>query len=178
MDATTPIHAEYTPMALWARVLAWGATAGVGLAVLLAPPSGASFAVQVTVFVALLALGFAIDIFLGGLTVELHRDEVRLFLGRRGPIRKRVGLERIRSLRSVTYRPLKEFGGWGVRGFGGRQAWTARGKRAVVLHLDDDTELYVGSDEPERLEARIRTAMKTFGVGGPNIDDASARREP
>jgi hypothetical protein len=165
MDTSTPIYAEYTPMAVWARILAWGATAGVGVAVLVAPPSEISFPVQVAVFLALLALGFAIDRFLGGLTVELYRTEVRLFLGRRGPIRKRVPLARIRELESVTYRPLKEFGGWGVRGFGSRQAWTARGTGAVVLHLDDGTALYVGSDAPARLEARIRTALETFGVG-------------
>jgi hypothetical protein len=164
-------------MALWARVLTWGATAGVGVAIVLAPPSDASLAVQIAICGALVALGFAVDRFLGGLTVELYRDELRLFLGRRGPIRKRVALERILSLRSATYRPLREFGGWGVRGFGARQAWTARGDRAVVLHLDDDTELYVGSDRPERLESRIRTAMQTSGVGPAKSDDAPASGE-
>lgn len=180
MDTTTAIYTEYTPMAAWARILAWGATAGVGVAILLAPPSDTSFPVQTAIFVGLVGLGFVIDRLLGGLTVELHRDSLRLFLGRRGPIRKRVPLDHIGSMEPVTYRPMREFGGWGVRGFGQRQAWTARGTRALVLHLDDGTELYVGSDDPRRLEERLRTAVKTFGVaardtgGSPGGGDADA----
>lgn len=177
METRTPVYTEFTPMALWARVLTWCATAGVGVAVLLVPPSGTSFPVQVGVFVGLVALGFAIDVLLGGLTVELYRDELRLFLGRRGPIRKRVALDRVRALESVTYRPIRDFGGWGVRGFGDRQAWTSRGNRAVVLTLDDDSRLYVGSDEPERLEERIRIAVKTFGVGRSDPQERPSSEE-
>ena len=72
-------------------------------------------------------------------------------------IRRAVAFDEIVSLESVEYRPLSEFGGWGVRGLGRRKAWTARGNRAVALRLTGDRELLIGSDHPKRLEERIRT---------------------
>ena len=61
------------------------------------------------------------------------------------------------SMESVKYHPIREFGGWGVRGWGKRKAWSARGDRAVALTLTEDRLLLIGSDHPQRLEERIRT---------------------
>lgn len=65
------------------------------------------------------------------------------------------------GLRSVRYRPIREVGGWGLRGFGRRRAWTARGDRAVVLALRDGWEILLGSDQPLRPEEPIRTLAGT-----------------
>ena len=46
----------------------------------------------------------------------------------------------------------------------GREA--ARGNQAVVLHLRDGRQVYLGSDHPNRLESRIRGAMGTAGGHG------------
>jgi hypothetical protein len=157
------LYREFTPLALWARVLAWGATAGVGLSILLAPPAGSSPSVRLPTALGLLMLGAAIEVFLGGLTTEVHRDYLRLHLGRFALLRKQVPLSKVKHLESVTYRPLREFGGWGIRGFGRRQAWTARGNKAVVVTLEDGSQLYVGSDNPQHLESRLRAILQTSG---------------
>jgi hypothetical protein len=96
-----------------------------------------------------------------GLSVRLYRDEMEVSLGWAGIIRKRIRYDDILDLQSVTYRPLMEFGGWGVRFRGKKKAWSARGNQAVVLHLQDDSQLYVGSDHPHRLEERIRAVAGT-----------------
>ena len=72
-------------------------------------------------------------------------------------IRGVVPFDEIVSLRSVEYRPIREFGGWGLRGLGRRRAWTARGKLAVAIELKGNRGLLIGSDHPKRLEERIRT---------------------
>jgi hypothetical protein len=95
-------------------------------------------------------------LFLMGLTVVLRTDVLEVGLGRGWPIRTRIPLDQIVGMESVTYSPLGDFGGWGVRGTRERRAWTARGNRALKLTLSDGREVFVGSEHPERLEERIR----------------------
>jgi hypothetical protein len=79
-----------------------------------------------------------------------------------------VSYEAILATRSVTYSPLLDFGGWGVRRRGKKRAWTARGNEAVVLEMADGVHLYVGSEHPHRLEERI------VAVGGTRIGSKAA----
>lgn len=102
-------------------------------------------------------LAVVIQTTFAGLTVRVEQTGLLLHLGSVPLIRRRVPYDEIVALESVAYHPIREFGGWGVRGFGRRRAWTARGNRAVKLTLTDDRELLVGSDHPQRLEERIRT---------------------
>ena len=70
-----------------------------------------------------------------------------------------IARERIMRAEAVTYRPLRQFGGWGIRfGAGGARAYSMSGDRAVALTLDDGTQVYLGSLEPEALAAAIDRA--------------------
>jgi hypothetical protein len=100
----------------------------------------------------------ALKVFFGGLTVLVRDADVVLHLGRFPIVRRTVPYAEIESLRAVRYHPIREFGGWGIRGMGKRKAWTARGDRAVALRLIGGRELLVGSDYPQRLAERIRAA--------------------
>jgi hypothetical protein len=105
----------------------------------------------------------------GGLTVLVRDDGILVHLGSVPLIRTSIPFDEIRALRSVAYRPMREFGGWGVRGTARRRAWTARGDRAVLLELDGEREILIGSDHPQRLEERIRT------MGGDRIGHPAKR---
>lgn len=153
----------YTPLHLWARMLVWGATFGLAASLLFAAPSGTSRGTGIGTALGLVALGLLIEVLLNGLTVELTASELQLHLGRIPVIRKRIPLREIEAFEAVTYRPLREFGGWGVRGFGRRQAWSARGNRAVRLQLEGGREIYVGVDEPRVLVDRLRIAIEGLG---------------
>lgn len=154
----TPRHEEFTPLAPWARLLTWGVI-GFGLWTVLAYPPGDGAAPSLAA-AGILALGVLIEAVLGGLRVRLFADRIEVALGRVGWIRKSVAYERVAWIEAVTYRPLRDFGGWGVRGFGPKQAWTARGNRAVVMHLTDGAQLYVGAEHPERLAERMRAVAR------------------
>jgi hypothetical protein len=63
------------------------------------------------------------------------------------------------SAEAVAYRPLRQFGGWGIRfGRGGTRAYPMSGDRAVKLTLVDGSEVYLGSLEPEALAGAIERA--------------------
>jgi hypothetical protein len=90
--------------------------------------------------------------------------------GRLQWIQKHIPFSEIVDLDPVTYSPLREFGGWGIRfGFGGKRAWTIRGNRAVRLKLRNGKLFYLGSQDPEGLAEQIRMAGggRWAGESGP-----------
>ncbi len=156
------IYEEWSPWPGWIQVIFLGTMIASALAVAVGPtksPTGRMLGV-----VSLIAVIILAEWLVAGLKVRLYREHMELGLGRAGLIHKRVRYAQIEDLESVKYHPLREFGGWGVRFNGKKRAWTARGDRAVVLHMSDGLLLYVGSDNPQRLEERIR-AVAGMGVG-------------
>jgi hypothetical protein len=63
----------------------------------------------------------------------------------------------IQSLRARRYRPIKEFGGWGIRsGLGKKSAYNASGDLGVKLYLKDMSSIMIGSQRHEELAATLR----------------------
>ena len=76
--------------------------------------------------------------------------------------RTQVPVAEIRQAEAVEYRPIAEYGGWGIRGFGKKRALNARGNRGVLLTRMDGSTLMIGSQEPRRLlEALARAGIST-----------------
>lgn len=69
-----------------------------------------------------------------------------------------IPLPEIDTVESVTYSPLMEYGGWGIRGFGDNVALNARGNRGVRLRLTGNRRLLIGSQRPDELADAIRRA--------------------
>jgi hypothetical protein len=154
------VYRERSSWPGWIQVVFWGAMIFAIVAVAAAPGRGGGRVIGLVTLVVVLVMT---QWLVAGLVVRLYQDYMELGLGKAGLIHKRVHYDDIGSLESVKYHPLAEFGGWGIRFSGNKRAWTARGDRAVVLHMLDGIHLYVGSDNPQRLEERIRA------VGGARI---------
>jgi hypothetical protein len=92
----------------------------------------------------------------GFLEAEIHQDGIRVRWGPFGLIQKFLPFETITKAEAVTYSPLMEFGGWGIRFRGKKRAWTVRGNRAVRMELTSGKIFYLGSDRPERIAEWIR----------------------
>ena len=99
------------------------------------------------------------------LDVEVRADHIFIAFGPVHLVRKRIRLSDIDSVRGLTYRPLVEFGGWGIKWRPGRTAWTIRGNQAAAITLNSGKQIYVGSGHPQRLAGAIRTAMRVAGAG-------------
>ena len=70
---------------------------------------------------------------------------------------------RIESAAAVSYHPIADYGGWGIRlGFAG-WAWNVSGSRGVRLQLRDGRPFLIGSQEPERLAAAIQERLDGAG---------------
>ncbi len=89
---------------------------------------------------------------MGQLRTSITEEHIDIRWGYLEVIKKKIPHGDVEKAETVTYSPLAEFGGWGIR-VGGKQkkAWTVRGNRALLLHLRDGTKFYLGSEKPERM---------------------------
>ena len=116
------------------------------------------------VVVLCLCLGVAFPLTFYGLMGQLRTrildDGVLVVWGVAEVIKKKVPFGDIHEVEPVTYSPIGEFGGWGIRfGSGKKRAWTVSGDQAARLHLEDGIQLYIGSRHPSRLAERIRSGL-------------------
>jgi hypothetical protein len=150
-------YTERTPWPHWADAIFWGAIVLTCFAILTGADTDVAAELRFPIAMGMLVTGLGLRWVLGGLTVRVDATGILVHLGRAPVLRRRVAFDEIQSLDVVRYRPILDFGGWGIRGLGKTKAWTARGNQAVRLSLTDDRELYIGSDVPHRLAERIRT---------------------
>jgi hypothetical protein len=76
--------------------------------------------------------------------------------------RTRIPTSEILSAEARAYRPVRDYGGWGIRGFGRRRALNARGNLGVLVTRQDGSTLMIGSQRPrELLEALARAGVST-----------------
>jgi len=153
-------YVERTPWPHWAGAVFWGALVLGAWAVLTGADSDVRPEFRGPTALGILTFGVVIRVVVGGMAVRVDRSGIFLHLGLVPVLVRRIPFEEIERLEVVRYRPIREFGGWGIRGWGKKKAWTARGNQAVRLHLPGERLLYVGSDTPQRLAERIRTIGK------------------
>ena len=93
------------------------------------------------------------------LETEVREDGVRLRF-RYLWFPKVLPWDQIQSAEAVRYRPLVEYGGWGIRrGWGGNWAWNVYGSRGVLLRLNDGKSFLIGSAQADSLADAIRRRM-------------------
>jgi hypothetical protein len=100
-------------------------------------------------------------VFLLHMTTEVTPTDVRIWFGWSPTYRRIVPIGTVRSIEVVTYRPIADYGGWGIRsGRDGDRALIARGNRGVRLELVDGTRLLIGSQESEALASAVEHALR------------------
>ena len=167
-------YREKTWAPLWVFALLWGAflvaIIRTGSAVFRrgSPADGqilSELVPLVAVFGGVFLFLLALNALFTRLDVEVLGDQVLIAFGPIHLVRKHIRFSEIESVRGLTYRPLIEFGGWGIRPRPGRTAWTIRGNQAAAVKLKSGRQIYVGSEHPQRLAGAIQAAMRTAGAG-------------
>lgn len=162
------VYEETTPWAWWVSLVVWGSFLAGAIPVALAVLGRLSDGIAPGELPALLMMGggavllllgpWITQVLIGRLHVRVTHTSLLLQLGALPILSKLVPFEDIDWLEPVRYRPIREFGGWGVRFGKNKRAWTIRGDAAVLCYMKDGSKLYVGSDDPEKLAMRIRSA--------------------
>lgn len=113
-------------------------------------PVGPALPLILGIFAGVGALAWA-----GQLRIEVRDDALyaRLF-----PLTRqhRFSWSEIRSAEPVTYRPIRDYGGWGLRWGREGKAYNVSGNRGVQLEFQDGRRLLLGSQRADELAAAIR----------------------
>ena len=108
-----------------------------------------------------LGLVMVLVIFLLYMTTEVTPTDVRVWFGWVPTYRRIVPIIDVRGVEVVTFRPIADYGFWGIRaGRDGTRALIARGNRGVRLELADGSVLLIGSQRPEALARALEGALQ------------------
>ncbi len=64
------------------------------------------------------------------------------------------------GFKAVTYRPILEYGGWGIRRGRNGYAYNVSGNRGLLLALAGGKTFLIGTRQPERLKATLDSVMR------------------
>lgn len=144
---------RFTQSWIWVGVLVGSAGAATSVLPMTTDGLGAG-----AVVLALVAVGLPVMFLMARLVVEVHDD--RIVVRFRPLVTRTVPLDTIVSVEPVRYRPIWDYGGWGIKGWTRRRiAYNVRGNRGVLLGLRDGRTILLGSQHAEELAAAIRAAM-------------------
>ena len=102
------------------------------------------------------------------LVVDVDREAITVAFHFLWP-KRRIALSTVRRAEATKYRPLLDYGGYGVRlGFRG-WAFNVGGDEGVLVEMKDGARLMIGSQRPKELEAAIARAIRERE---PPIDSA------
>lgn len=112
-------------------------------------------------------VGLLIPLLFGRFVIRVSNNSLRVSFGYLGVFDTEIPLSDIQEARVVEYRPIRQFGGWGIRcgKFEGEKTgcYSMKGARGVLLLLSNEVRvclrrtgrIIIGSSTPERLKASI-----------------------
>jgi hypothetical protein len=105
----------------------------------------------------LFGIGFPVFWAMMRLIVEVKDDHILI---RYYPLMTRkILFSDIKHYQARTYNPIREYGGWGLRGWGNRRAYNVSGNKGVELELNNGQNIMIGSQKSEELALAIASKM-------------------
>ena len=148
---------------IWALVLMVSGVAWYGAyqQLLLKRPFGDNPAPDSLLWVLLILFGIGLPVFFYSLKLETEiRADVLYY--RFAPLQRRfqrIAFSDIRSAEAVVYRPLRDYGGWGIRYGPKGKAFNVRGNRGVEVVQEDGGRIMIGSQRAEELAMALGAAL-------------------
>ncbi len=101
-----------------------------------------------------------ITLYYGVMTTEVFPGEVRVRFGWLNGHSETLSLAKVSHVQVITYDPMDEFRGWGIRNGPNGRALTQKGDRGVRLFFRDHKPLLIGSQQPQELLEALRKARR------------------
>jgi hypothetical protein len=154
---------------LWVMLIIYGVTAliwwGFISQIILGEPWGTNPSPDWLMWLLWLSIGIGLPIFFNTmrLIVEVRSEEVFI---RYAPIHTRlIALAEISQVEAREYSPIREYGGWGIRGWSSKTtAYNVTGNQGVELTLLDGRKVMIGSQKHESLANAIIASMRQVGL--------------
>ncbi|NBC02729.1 MAG: hypothetical protein GVY20_03395 [Bacteroidetes bacterium] len=121
--------------------------------IILGNPIGNNPAPNLVLIVIWLVIGIGFPLVLYSMKLIIKIDSEN-FSFRLFPLHFRMHsyrLANIETMEVVTYRPILDFGGWGIRWGRKGKGYIISGKKGVKVHFRTGRPVYFSSDEPEEV---------------------------
>ena len=145
----------------WVMLLVYGLTAlcwwGFMQQIIIGEPWGSNPAPDWILWLVWVGFGFGLPIFFNILRLEVRLDSNKLFIRYYPLMSREIMLLDIDHIEARQYSPLKEYGGWGIRGSSQKKAYNVYGNEGVELILRDGSKIMIGSQRAAELEASLRS---------------------
>ena len=131
------------------------------LQIVIGEPFGTNPAPDILVIVLLVIFGiiFQVWFFVMRLEVQVTRTDLRFRLFPLHLQWREFPLATIVEAEAVTYRPILEYGGWGIRIGRKGMAYNVSGNRGVQVTLEGGKSFLLGSLQPENLASAIQSGI-------------------
>ncbi len=155
---TAPLFRETQAFGLWVPLVLAGVSGLMWyLAATLPKPVNIVF-LFIAAAVTLFGIGLAVGML--RMTTEVTPVDVGVWFGFVPTYRRVVPIGKVREIEVVRYRPIADYGGWGIRYGRDREvALNARSDRGVRLHLADGSRLLIGNQRADELAEALRSSM-------------------
>jgi hypothetical protein len=143
---------------LWAAVVAAALAAWLPLLLLVVDDHREGPAWSAWLLAIGIGVGLPVLFALARLRVDVYDDRVVI---RYRPFTTRtISFDQVVSADAVTYRPVREYGGWGIKGWSRQKvAYNMGGNRGVLITLADARTVLIGSACAEDLAAAIAPGL-------------------
>lgn len=153
----------------WVMLIIYAVTAliwwGFISQIILGEPWGSNPAPDWMMWLLWLGIGIGLPIFFNmmQLIVEVGPEGVSI---RYAPILTRlIPFTEISQVEARKYKPIREYGGWGIRGWSTKEvAYNVKGDQGVELTLFDGRKIMIGSQKSESLANAITDSMRQAGL--------------
>ncbi|MEJ8756367.1 DUF6141 family protein [Pontibacter sp. H259] len=116
--------------------------------------------IQLAIMLGLIGVGLPLFFYKMSLTTEVVSGELKV---RFWPFHVKpvlINLHELREYKQVTYNPIMDYGGWGIRWTFHGTAYNVYGNEGVKLYFYNRKPLLIGSQKPEELVNAITIAKQ------------------
>lgn len=145
---------------LWIWLIIYGTAAlcwlGFIQQIILGKPFGTNPGPDWVMWLIWLLMGIAFPVFFHSisLTVKVREDHIEIRY--RPMTTRRISAGEITDFEARSYKPVKEYGGWGIKGYSRKKmAYNISGREGVELGLLTGDRVMIGSNRPQELAAAI-----------------------
>ena len=108
----------------------------------------------------LVGAGLPMFLLFANLATEVRRDGIYVRFFPLGFSFQRIPLEEIEEYYVRTYNPVREYGGWGIKGGAAGKAFNVSGNTGLQLELVDGNATLIGSRRAEDLARAVERASQ------------------
>jgi hypothetical protein len=105
-------------------------------------------------------VGLPVGFFSANLTTHVYKDRLTIQLFPLHFNEQDYSIDQIQGFEAVTYRPLLDYGGWGIRYGRKGKAYNISGKKGVKLQFQSGRPLLIGSQKPNELTGALEKAKE------------------